>query len=427
LLHSVVVSGQSLTEVLEQQQSTDADPRDRRLVRELSFGVLRWYPRLEFLLDGLLRRPLKPRDSDVRLMMLVGIYQLLYTRVPAHAAIDSTVSATRLLGKQWATGLVNGVLRNCQRRSNQLSARADAVPSARYAYPLWLMQRIQEAWPDDWRRLLEAGNERAPMSLRVNAKKASRDRYRDLLRNVGIESRPSPHAAQALILDRPVDVTRLPGFSEGQVSVQDVGAQLAAGLLQVKPGHRVLDACAAPGGKACHIGELAPGGVEVTAVDVSEPRLGRLRDNVARLGLSVRVHAGDALRPHGDWARQTYDRILLDAPCSATGVIRRHPDIKLLRRDADIGRLVEIQASMLEKMWSLLAPGGMLLFATCSLLPDENWKRLEAFLASVPGVREHRIDAPWGRPCPVGRQTLPGEEDMDGFYYARLIKAESRE
>jgi 16S rRNA (cytosine967-C5)-methyltransferase len=263
------------------------------------------------------------------------------------------------------------------------------------------------------------------MTLRVNIRQVTRARYIEELAAGGLTAHPAPHAEVGLTLDRPVPAERLPGFAAGRVSVQDAGAQLAAVLLDPHPGERVLDACAAPGGKTAHILERSGNALELTAVDIAPERLDRVQENLDRLGLTARLTTGDVANPEGEWAENTYDRVLLDVPCSATGVIRRHPDIKQLRREQDVVPLCDTQSRMLDALWRLLKPGGILLYATCSLLPEENEDQVLAFLERQPDALEYPIDARWGWKRAVGRQTLPGEEGMDGFYYARLKKAEA--
>ena len=417
-----VTEGRSLSEALA-RQSAKGPPQQRSLVQELCYGVMRWHPRLSALAALLLERPLKPKDGDIHALILLGCYQLLHMRTAPHAAVTETVEAARALGKPWAAGLINGVLRRFQREREDLLALLDQNPVARHAHPAWLLEALQAAWPGRWQAIAEAANQRPPMSLRVNQRRIQCADYAVLLANHGISCAAIPHVSCGLVLGRPLDVSELPGFSEGHVSVQDGGAQLAAGLLDLQPGQRVLDACAAPGGKSCHILETEPGLGSLTAIDADAGRLGRLEENLRRLGLEAGVHVGDAASPAGGWARHRYDRILLDAPCSATGVIRRHPDIKLLRRPGDIPALAGLQSRMLDAMWPLLAPGGMLLYSTCSLLPEENERQVRQFLQRREDARERPIEGPWGHARSHGRQTLPGEQTMDGFYYARLEKA----
>jgi 16S rRNA (cytosine967-C5)-methyltransferase len=420
-VHAVRGRGRSLTEALAGMTALD-DLRDRPLVQELSYGTLRLLPRLEALAGMLLHKPLKPEDGDLHALLLVGLYQLTATRIPPHAAVTASVEAARLLDKGWAANLVNALLRRFLREREGLLARAERLPQARWLFPDWLLGRLRDAWPAHWQAIVEASNARAPMTLRVNLRAVSRTDYAARLASAGVAARPAPHAPAALILDRPLPTRALPGFEEGLVSVQDAGAQLAASLLGARPGERVLDACAAPGGKTAHILELADDALDLTALDSDPERLERVRENLARLKLTARVVRGDAASP-ADWAQPPYQRILLDVPCSATGVIRRHPDIKWLRRDTDIPALAAQQRRMLDAVWPLVAAGGTLLYATCSLLPGENEQQVAAFLSRHADARELPIDAPWGLAQRVGRQTLPDEGGMDGFYYARLTKA----
>lgn len=418
VLTEVLVEGRSLTNALQ----LPANGPDNALIQELCYGVLRWYSRLDAILAQLLSKPLRSKDRDLGLLILLGLYQLDFMRVAPHAALGETVEAARTLGKPWAVGLVNALLRKYQRNPQQWQAMADCSENARLAFPAWLLDRLRRSWPQHWARICEVSNQRPPMSLRVNARKLSRDEYLSRLRTADMSAQPLTAVAQGVILEQPIAVERLPGFAAGQISVQDSGAQLAAVLLNPQPGERVLDACAAPGGKTCHLLEYQPAIAGLTAIDSDEVRLDRLVSNLQRLGLEARIRTGDATAPAGDWAAETYQRILLDVPCSATGVIRRHPDIKWLRRARDIGALRAVQAKMLDAMWSLLAPGGMLLYCTCSLLPEENEYQIQTFLNRTANAREKPIESDWGHVRRHGRQTLPGELEMDGFYYACLEK-----
>lgn len=420
-VHAVLGHGQSLSDALERIDDLDHE-RDRPLIQELSFGTLRMLPRLQAIADQLLHKPLKPEDGDVYALLWIGLYQLSATRIPAHAAVASSVEAVRVLGKGWAANLVNALLRRFQRERQPLLARADRSPESQWLFPDWLLHRLQSAWPYHWQALVRASNTQGPMTLRVNRMTGSRGDYAARLAAAGMTARPVPDAPAGLVLERPVPVRQLPGFDQGDSSVQDAGAQLAAPLLGATAGQRVLDACAAPGGKTAHILEQAGNNLDLTAIDVDTRRLRLVRETLDRLSLSARVLQGDATSPDGTWADAPYDRILLDAPCSATGVIRRHPDIKWLRRDTDIACLSARQAHMLDTLWPLLAPGGILLYATCSVLPEENAQQVGDFLSRHSDASEIPIEADWGIAMAQGRQTLPTDGGCDGFYYAKLEK-----
>ena len=423
VLVRVITDGRSLSDVLPAAVQPLADPRQRALVQELSYGTLRWYYRLDALLQRLLQKPLKQRDADVRCVLLTGLYQLDQLAMPQRVAVNETVQATRALNKQWASGLVNAVLRNYQRQAAELDEAVAAEDVAGYAHPAWLIERLRSDWPHDWEHMLMANNARPPFSLRVNRQRMTRTEYMETLANQSMEAVPLEHTVTGVKLEKPVPVEMLPGFTAGYVSVQDGAAQLAAGLLDLHSGQRVLDACAAPGGKTAHILESQRGLAMVTAVDVDPRRLTRIGENLSRLSLHADLVQGDAGEPSAWWDGQGYDRILLDVPCSATGVIRRHPDIKLLRKPADIAHLVSMQARLLQAMWPLLSSGGMLLYCTCSVLADENSGQIANFLKTHADAAELPIAAVWGRECRHGRQVFPGENEMDGFYFACLTRA----
>ena len=418
-LGRVLGEGESLATVLPSALA-HADPGERGLLQELCYGVCRWQPQLRFLLDRLLARPLAPGEQVVRGLLLAGLYQLWHLRVPEHAAVAETVAAVRPLRKPWAAGLVNAVLRSALRRRAELEALIEADAEARAAHPRWLLDWLRRDWPDDWPAIVAANNVRPPFTLRINRLRLDREAYWQRLATAGYDAGPAA-AETALTLSTPTDPAILPGFAEGWVSVQDAGAQLAASLLAVRPGQRVLDACAAPGGKTGHLLECVPD-LDLTALDCDAGRLERVRDTLTRLRLNARLLAGDARRPADWWDGALYDRILLDAPCSATGVIRRHPDIKLLRRESDVAALAERQQALLTGLWPLLRPDGRLLYVTCSVLRAENERVVAAFLATHPDAHEQPIVAGWGRVLSHGRQILPGESGMDGFYYVVLGK-----
>lgn len=419
LVDGVVRHGRSLADTLPPALERLA-LEDRGLTQELAYGTLRYQPRLDFLAEQLLSKPMKPKDGDVKALLLVGLYQLLYTHVPPHAAVSATVTATRKLKKPWAKGLINALLRRLQREQEELLALIERDPAAHRSHPQWLLQRLQQDWPEQWDAITDANNARPPMTLRVNRQQGSRDDYLAALEQAGINAAAGP-AVDAIELASPVPVERLPGFEQGRVSVQDAAAQQAALWVNPEPGERILDACAAPGGKTAHLLECCPE-AQVIALDSDESRLERVHQNLHRLKLKAEVIAADAGEPASWWNQEPFDAILLDAPCSATGVIRRHPDIKLLRRESDIADLARQQQRLLQALWPLLKPGGRLIYATCSTLRQENDHQISAFLASGDGVGEHRHTETWGREMPTGRQILPGEQGMDGFYYAHLVK-----
>jgi 16S rRNA (cytosine967-C5)-methyltransferase len=421
-LVEVIVRRRSLSDALEEALPPFSNGRDRALTQELCFGVLRWEPKLRTILERLVARPLRPKDSDIRCLALVGLYQLLYLRIPEHAAVAASVQAARKLGKPWAARLINGLLRGFLRSRAELIEATKLTESAQLAHPPWMIAAIREAWPEHWAAVLKANNERPPLTVRIHLGRTDRVGYCRLLDASGVHGyRLPPHVPGGLSLLQPMDVKRIPGFTEGLVTVQDGAAQLAGPLLDLRAGQRVLDACCAPGGKTTQMLELQPD-LNLLALDVDPRRLARVEENLTRLRLHAELRQGDVLDPRTWWNGYVFDRILLDAPCSATGIVRRHPDIKALRKPQDLPVLVERQLRMLDVLWSLLATGGMLVYATCSVLPQENHMQVRCFRARHPDASERVLHVPWGHACSDGRQVLPGEDEMDGFYYARLVK-----
>lgn len=415
VLFQVVDKGQSLSAVLPTAQQT-IKPRDHALLQEICYGTLRYLPRLESIANELMDKPLKGKQRVFHHLILVGIYQLSFMRIPAHAAVGETVEGTKDLKGPRLRGLINAVLRNYQRNQESLDALAISHNAGKYGHPSWLLKLLQNAYPDQWEAIVEANNHKAPMWLRVNRQHHTREQYQALLDNAQIDYSLHPEAADAIKLTSPRDVFTLPGFEQGWVSVQDAAAQLSVDFLTPQDGELILDCCAAPGGKTAHILEHQQ--AEVVAIDCDEQRLKRVHDNLQRLNLKAQVICGDARTPDEWWQGAQFDRILLDAPCSATGVIRRHPDIKWLRRAEDIAALATLQSDILDAMWQQLKPGGTLVYATCSITPQENCDQVKAFLARTEDAQLQGSD-----PQQPGRQILPGEEDMDGFYYAVLTKA----
>lgn len=419
---AVVMAGKASLGTSLPAQLERVATKDQALARELAFGTARWYWRLQGLADRLLQKPLKAADRDLQALLLVGLYQLLYTRIPAHAAIDETVKLAASLKKNWARGMLNAVLRRAQREGAELLTELEHDPVIRVAHPRWLQKRLKQDWPEHWEAVCAANNLHPPMSLRVNRLRGERDSYLARLEAADIAASPCRFSADGLTLAQPCDVYQLPGFAEGLVSVQDEAAQLAAQLLELKPGQRVLDACCAPGGKTCHILELQPQLSELVALDLEPARLERVRDNLQRLQLSATLKAADGRALDSWWDGQPFQRILLDAPCSATGVIRRHPDIKLTRQPEDIAALATLQGELLDQLWQTLEVGGILVYATCSVLPEENTRVIEAFLQRQSGARQLPISAEYGLEQPCGRQLLPQPDGHDGFYLAKLMK-----
>lgn len=427
----VADAGTSLDALLENRGDA---PQERGLLRSLSYGTIRWYWRLLAVLEQLSSQPPKELQPEVRALALVGLYQLLHTDIAPHAAVAETVEAARTLNLSRATGLLNAILRRCQREATALTAKVDTELAARTAHPQWLVERLRQDWPAQVEAILDANNQHPPFWLRVNRRQHSRDAYHALLTERGIDAHISEHAPEALRLAQAVDVQTLPGFAEGWVSVQDAAAQLAAHLLDAQSNDRVLDACAAPGGKTCHVLELQPGLREMVAVDVSAGRIRRVRSNLERLQLQATLITADAARPEEWWDDEPFQRILLDVPCSATGVIRRHPDIKLLRRASDIAKLAERQWQLLERLWPLLVEGGRLVYASCSALRAENADIIARFVASHPEARDITDSAvrsaglSSGQSSGLDANAAPGlriavgEGEMDGFYYACLSK-----
>ena len=409
--------GSSLPPLLDK-----VDARDRGLAQDLAFGTARWQPRLALIAEKLLQKPFKAADHDVEALLLIGLYQLFYTRIPAHAAIGETVACVDKLKKTSLKGLLNAVLRNAQRDGEAICASLDSDPVLHTAHPRWLQKALKANWPEHWQAICAANNAHPPLILRVNRRLRSRDAYLVELATAGIAASPCTYSRDGIVLAQACDVTGLPGFAAGHVSVQDEAAQLAADLLQLAPGQRVLDACCAPGGKTCHLLEAEPKLAHVLGVDLEAKRLLRVRDNLARLGLAAELIAADGRDLASWWDGQPFQRILLDAPCSATGVIRRHPDIKLTRQASDITALATLQGELLDALWTTLEVGGILLYATCSVLPEENSDNIGAFLARTPGARELDIDGEFGLKQAHGRQLLPQVDGHDGFYYAKLIK-----
>ncbi len=419
----------ALTEVLDEHKSLTGssalsalrDSRDNALARHLAYGVLRWLTALEWIAAQLFAKPLKQRDRDVRRLVLIGLQQLWHDQTASHAAVNETAECARLLGKPWAVGLVNAVLRRFQREQQSLLSDLDQH-EARFAHPRWLRDEIKQDWPERCQQIFAANNQQAPLWLRINRQQANEAVLRQQLQTAGFEITDHPYAKDAICITPAAAVSRIPGFENGWLSVQDPAAQLARDLLNPADDERILDACAAPGGKTAHLLESCPG-LKLTVLDKQAERVDQIHQNLERLSLTADTLTGDAGTPEQWWDKTRFNKILLDAPCSATGVIRRHPEIKWLRSREQVDAVVKTQAALLAALWPLLEPGGVFVYATCSILQRENEAQIQAFLKQHKDAEPVTINADWGTALTFGRQIMPGEAQMDGFYYAVLCKS----
>jgi 16S rRNA (cytosine967-C5)-methyltransferase len=425
--YAVIDQGRSLSDELPKQQDKLIG-KDKGLLQEICYGVLRYLPELENDVRHLVQKPIKGKQRVFHFLLLVGVYQIRYMRIPDHAAVSETVAATKPLKNSHMKALVNAVLRGFLRTLEAESKQENEIDKRlpdpiKYNHPSWFIKKLQQGYPEQWQDILNANQQRPPMWLRVNQQHHTSEQYQALLYEAEIEIANVEPTSKAIELAKPLDVAKLPGFDQGWVSVQDGAAQQAARLLDCQPNDVVLDCCAAPGGKTCHIIEQTPDIASMTAIDIEEARLTRVHENLARLNLEAKVIAADAASKDW-WSGEKFDRILLDAPCSGTGVIRRHPDIKWLRKADDIDKLVVLQQQILENIWSLLKPGGILLYATCSVLPEENSQQVANFIdnnndAQLLPLCSNSTNADENA---IGWQLLPDTANMDGFYYAKLLK-----
>lgn len=411
ILKQVIENKTPLSRVLK--KNTTVTP----FTQEICFGVLRYYFRLNRIAQTMVKKP--PKEFDVWLVILIGLYQLAYLNTSHYAAVNETVNLLEPLKKSWAKGLVNAVLRRFV-RDNLSQKLFDSEFDDNH--PQWLLKELKKYWPQHTATILKANDSHPPMSLRVNQRHLSTQAYLQKLKEKNIEAHQNSFLPHSIILKKPMAVNQLPGFHEGDVSVQDCAAQLAIGLLDLSPNHRILDACAAPGGKTAYILESVANLSFCLALDVDAHRLEKIQDNLIRLKLSATLKVGDALKPETWWDGILFDRILLDAPCSATGVIRRHPDIKILRTEEEIEHIATVQHDMLRALWPLLAPGGRLIYATCSIMHKENEQQIARFKQQHPNCNILNTTQPWGHCTGHGWQILPGEHEMDGFFYSILIK-----
>lgn len=412
---AVIDKGRSLSDELPALQEK-VEGKDKALLQEICYGVLRYLPELEHYTRQLIAKPLTGKQRVAHFLILVGIYQLKYMRIPDHAAVAETVNGAKPLKQFHLKNLINGVLRNFLRQQTPLLDNvADAIT---FNHPSWFIKKLQAGYPEHWQNILQANMEKPPMWLRINQQKQKVEDYLARLSDADIAVQHIDTYSQAVCLRAPVDVNKLPGFFDGDVSVQDGAAQQAAMLLTAQAHDHILDCCAAPGGKTCHILEISPKNIDLTAIDIDQTRLDRVTENLTRLSLNAKTLTGDASK--SDWWDGTlFDRILLDVPCSGTGVIRRHPDIKWLRKAPDIDKLTTLQQQILKNVWSLLKPGGTLLYATCSILPEENKEQIQTFIDNNEDAQLQPIEQTTQT---IGWQILPNEQAMDGFYYAKLKK-----
>ncbi|MDF1763638.1 MAG: 16S rRNA (cytosine(967)-C(5))-methyltransferase RsmB [Oleibacter sp.] len=416
---AAVLDGQSATQAIANVEDL-VEGNDLGFMRDLVLGSCRWYFRLNALAKMLLKHPFSEDEQDLHALLVIGLYQLVVQGKAPHAAVHATVDVCDEMGKQYAKSVINACLRRYGREYETLLPPLNDNPVTATSHPKWLVKMLTKAWPEQWSDILRENNERAPLCLRVNRRQIRRDDYLNVLNEAGIAAWAGEYSADAIYLNEACDVTSLPGFEQGQFSVQDEAPQMAAQLLAPQSGERILDACTAPGGKACHVLECAD--VELTAIDADEHRLQRVYENLQRLQLKADVRCADLAEPDAT-LDAAFDAILLDVPCSATGVIRRHPDIRLLRRREDIEALQGLQQRILHNCWRMLKPGGRLLYATCSVLPQENSDQVRSFVASQEDASVQGIDGEFGQATDVGRQLLPKHDSHDGFFYALLHKA----
>lgn len=386
---------------------------DSAETKSLVFGTIRFYHQLNDIVSKLLKHDTEKENLDIHCLMLLGAYQLIYSNVAPHAAIFETVNVVNHLNKPWAKGLVNAILREVDRQKQTLQAQTH------YSHPSWLVKKIKNNYPDQFEQIFANNNTQAPMSIRLHPNYNLKD-YQSELSALGIDTYQVDVAPQALVLKEAVAVFKLPNFEQGACYVQDCSAQLAAHLIEPKADELILDACSAPGGKSTHLSELSPKS-KIIALDSDEERLKRVKENIKRFDIKNITLAQGNAQVQDWWDGQLFDKILLDAPCSATGVIRRHPDIKLLRKPKDITALVALQQSILNNLWQMLKPGGTLLYATCSILKAENEMQISTFLTNHTDAQEIKLDIDWGHDATIGKQQLPNAE-FDGFYYAKIYK-----
>ena len=416
----VLRNGQSMDTASEAVliNAASRDTRDLSLYQELVRGTCRWFLALQSIIRPYLRKPFKPKDLDLEIILALGLYQIIFMRIEDHAAVNESVNLAQRANKNWASGIVNAVLRQLIRDGVNITPEHHLI-----SYPGWMQKMLGRDWPQHYSDIAQAGNQRAPLTLRVDLRRNSVKAVIKMLRDQGTDVTRHEIAESAVMLEKPCDITKLDLFNSGQISVQDAAAQLSVEILDCKPGMRVLDACAAPGGKLTHLLEYTKD-LDLVGLDIDALRLEKIEQNLKRIGRNASLVCGDAADPATWYDGVPFDRILADVPCSSSGVIRRHPDIKLLRRINDIPQLVKRQKKILQSLWTLLKPGGLLLYCTCSIFKDENERQIEWFVENHDNCMEKPLKLlKWGEESSFGRQILPGEHDMDGFFYTCLYKA----
>ena len=422
IIEQSVEDKMTLSKVLNYNDSFQSAGKEKALIQEISYGTSRWYIQLEHILNQLLDKKIKKKDRRLKYLIMIGLYQLRFMRIPQHAAVSETVNTCKKINMLWAKGLVNAILRRYIRESAQLDTSLSNDESIKTSHPEWFIKQLKQDWPEHWQKILEANNQRPPMYLRINQCQISRDHYLEKLNEAGIKSSNVNYSDSGVLLKEAIDVQQLPDFNKGAVSVQELAAQLSAGLLDLKPEQTVLDACAAPGGKSAHILETETRLKSLTCVEKDPDRSKKLSETLQRLKLNANIKTSDINDLENWWDKKKFDRILLDAPCSATGVIRRHPDIKFLRTKEEVDNINKLQTMLLNTLWQTLKQGGLLLYVTCSILKQENSDLIESFIGNNEDCELKPINASWGIETGYGRQILTGQDNMDGFFYACLEK-----
>ena len=422
IIEQVFESKATLTYALRNSESFKQAGNDKAIIQEICYGTFRWYIQLEYILNLLLEKRIKKKDSRLKYLMIVGLYQLRFMRIPPHAVVSETVNTCKKIKMEWAKNLVNAILRRYLRETDNFNPDIDDDDGLETSHPKWIIEQLKLDWPEEWKKILDANNQHPPMYLRVNEQRQSREQYLIKMEQAGIAGQITPYSKQGILLEKPVDVDQLPGFNKGEVSVQELAAQLSVDLLDLKPEQNVLDACAAPGGKSSHILESQTKIKSLTVIEKDPKRAKRLSETLNRLGLNAITKVSDIIDIDHWWNKEPFDRILLDAPCSATGVMRRHPDIKILRTPEEVKAINTLQMKLLETLWQTLKPKGLLVYVTCSIFKQENSELINKFIDNNSDCVLKPIDAEWGKDTGYGKQILTGQNNMDGFFYACLEK-----